>query len=201
MWMDPNIVWWHLLRNELQSFLPLQIIIWMFALHLMLCKLQLHRLEKLFPAINRGRKKCLASEIVGRKQRGGISQLWSSVIQLGIDQGEERQMRKTSSGNSRPQQLEERPEQPQLLHHSEDARQVLATLCPSCLFLCPQLLHTARTAGTRHILLFSLLKWHLAYPQEKEPVGSSKALVLRLAFENERRSLEQLAKRTGTKKP
>lgn len=32
----------------------------------------------------------------------------SSAIQLGIDQGEEEQMWKKSSGNSRPQQLEEK---------------------------------------------------------------------------------------------
>lgn len=48
----------------------------MFALHLSLYELQLHNLEKLFPTINRGREQCLASEIVWRRQRGWISQLW-----------------------------------------------------------------------------------------------------------------------------
>lgn len=66
----------------------------------------------------------------------------SSVIQMSIDQGEEGQMWKKSSGNSKRQQLEERPvssaEQPQPLHHSEDARQVLATLYSSAHSSCTQ---------------------------------------------------------------
>lgn len=55
----------------------------MFALHLLLYELHLHRLEKLFPRINRGKEQCLASEIVWRRQRGWISQLWIKCYPAG----------------------------------------------------------------------------------------------------------------------
>lgn len=49
----------------------------MFALHLLLYELQLHKLEKLalFSTISRGREQFLVSKILRRRHGGGISQL------------------------------------------------------------------------------------------------------------------------------